>query len=328
MIHNQWYVVLESKEVRNAPVGVVRMGEQLVFWRDGAGHINCAIDKCPHRGVQLSQGEVVDGHLQCPFHGFEYDSSGKCVLVPANGRNGAIPETLRLHTYPAHEAHGYIWIWWGNASGRQLEAPAFFENLDSSFHTASMIDAWDTHYSRVIENQLDVVHLPFVHRNSIGSNGYTLVDGPLVEWRGNEMLYAYVFNRPDDGTPPRKPSDLSASRARSVHLEFIFPNLWQNYLAADVRIVAAFVPVDDTHTLLYLRFYQRFLRFPLIGDLVAKLAMPMNLRIAHEDRRVVNTHQVPISGLKIGEALIQGDLPIIEYRRRREELKRLAGQID
>jgi hypothetical protein len=85
--------------------------------------------------------------------------------------------------------------------------------------------------------------------------------------------------------------------------------------------------VDESHTLLYLRFYQRFLKVPVLGPLVAKLAMPMNRYIAHEDRRIVVTHQTPISGLKIGEALIRGDLPIIEYRRKRAELQEIAGQI-
>jgi len=325
MIRNQWYVLLESDEVRDRPIGVTRMGEKMVFWRDSSGKVHAAVDKCPHRGVQLSLGEVVDDHLQCPFHGFEYDASGKCVHVPANGRGGVIPATLRLNVYPTYEAHGYIWVWWGQNPPADLEPPLFFENIDDTFYHASAHDPWDAHYSRVIENQLDVVHLPFVHRKTIGRGGRTLVDGPLVEWRGDKMLYTYVFNRHDDGTPPRKPSELSPKSATSVHLEFIMPNLWQNYISPDVRIVAAFVPVDETHTLLYLRFHQRFLRLPGLGNLVAKLAMPFNLRVAHEDRRVVVTHQPQISGLKIGEALIQGDLPIIEYRRKREEWQKQAA---
>jgi phenylpropionate dioxygenase-like ring-hydroxylating dioxygenase large terminal subunit len=325
MIRNQWYVLLESNEVRDRPIGVTRMGEKMVFWRDSSGKVHAAVDKCPHRGVQLSLGEVVDDHLQCPFHGFEYDASGKCVHVPANGRGGVIPATLRLNVYPTYEAHGYIWVWWGQNPPADLEPPLFFEDIDDTFYYASAHDPWDAHYSRVIENQLDVVHLPFVHRKTIGRGGRTLVDGPLVEWRGDKMLYTYVFNRHDDGTPPRKPSELSPKSATSVHLEFIMPNLWQNYISPDVRIVAAFVPVDETHTLLYLRFYQRFLRLPGLGNLVAKLAMPFNLRVAHEDRRVVVTHQPQISGLKIGEALIQGDLPIIEYRRKREEWQKQAA---
>ena len=326
MIRNQWYVVLESDEVGAQPIGVTRMGEKLVFWRDAQGKVRAAVDHCPHRGVALSAGSVVDGHVQCPFHGFEFDSTGKCVLVPANGRGGVVPAKLLLNTYPTHEAHGLIWIWWGDAPAADLPVPEFFENLDNSFVYASAHDPWDAHYSRVIENQLDVVHLPFIHRNTIGRGNRTVVDGPVVEWKGERMLYTYVYNRVDDGRPPRRSSELAPKPAGSQHLEFIFPNLWQNYISEKVSILAAFVPVDEEHTLLYLRFYQKFMPAPVIGKLIASLAMPMNIKIAHEDRRVVITQQPKASGLKIGEVLIQGDLPIIEYRRKRESLQKAAEQ--
>jgi phenylpropionate dioxygenase-like ring-hydroxylating dioxygenase large terminal subunit len=321
MIRNQWYVVLESDEVAGRPVGVTRLGEKMVFWRDQDKVVHAAVDRCPHRGAALSLGKIQNGHLQCPFHGFEYDPSGKCVLIPANGREGIIPNAMRLETYPTHEAYGLIWIWWGYPSTEELPEPTFFDNLDDSFYYGSVHDPWDAHYSRVIENQLDVVHLPFVHAKTIGRGNRTLVDGPLVEWKGDKMLYTYVFNRLDDGTSPRKPGELSVKSATSVHLEFIFPNLWQNYISENVRILAAFVPVDDDRSLLYLRFYQNFLRVPWLGKLAARMAMPSNLYIAHEDRRVVITQQPKVTSLKIDETLIQGDLPIIEYRRRRELLK-------
>lgn len=320
MIRNQWYVVLDSQEVRDRPVGVTRLGEKMVFWRDGQGQVHCAVDRCPHRGVALSAGEVVNGHLQCPFHGIEYNANGACVHIPANGRGGMIPKKMRLHTYPTYEAHSFIWIWWGE--GPPEGEPLFFDNIDDTFFYGTAIDPWDAHYSRVIENQLDVVHLPFIHRNTIGRGNRVVVDGPVVEWRGDKMLYTYVFNRVDDGTPPRKPSELSPKQASSVHLEFIMPNLWQNYISDKVRVLAAFVPVDDAHTLLYLRFYQKFLPVPLLGNLVARLAMPFNLRVAHEDRRVVITQQPKVSGLRTGEVLIQGDRPIIEYRRKRLALQK------
>jgi hypothetical protein len=54
---------------------------------------------------------------------------------------------------------------------------------------------------------------------------------------------------------------------------------------------------------------------------VNKLSMPMNLIIAHQDRRVVITQQPKASGLRIGEELIQADMPIVEYRKKREQLK-------
>lgn len=327
MIRNQWYVVLESTEVKRQPVGVTRLGEKMVFWRDQMGKVSAAVDRCPHRGAQLSIGKIMEDHLQCPFHGFEYDGSGKCVLIPANGRKGVIPNAMRLNSYPTYEAHGFIWVWWGHSAPVDLPAPQFFDNLDDHFNYGTVRDPWEAHYSRVIENQLDVVHLPFIHARTIGRGNRTLVDGPVVEWNGDSMFYIYVFNRLDDGTPPRKPGALSPKDSSSVHLEFIFPNLWQNYISPTVRIVAAFVPVDDQHTILYLRFYQKFMRFAMIGKLFARLAAPSNLIIAHEDRRVVVTQQPKASGLRIGEILIQGDLPIIEYRRRRAILQQNAEHL-
>ncbi len=60
MIRNQWYAVLDSSQVKNKPVGVTRMGERLVFWRDVAGKVSCLYDKCVHRGVMLSK-VVIEG---------------------------------------------------------------------------------------------------------------------------------------------------------------------------------------------------------------------------------------------------------------------------
>lgn len=326
MIRNQWYVVLESKEVRKKPVGVTRMGEKLVFWRNETGEIHCAVDRCPHRGVALSIGKIEHDHLQCPFHGFEYDGRGRCVHIPANGRGSRIPKSLQLQSYPSYEDHGFIWIWWGDTPSEELPAPTFFDNLDDSFVYGSKPDHWKAHYSRVIENQLDVVHLPFVHHNTIGRGDNTVVDGPVVRWEDDTKMFVYVFNRPDNGTPPRKPNELTPQDSRSVHLELILPNLWQNYISEDVRVLAAFTPVDEENTVLYLRFYQRFLRLPVLGKLIAQLAMPSNLYIAHQDRRVVVTHRSQASSMNLGEKLIQGDLPIIEYRGKRAELQRIAVQ--
>lgn len=321
MIRNQWYVVLESNEVKAQPIGATRLGEKMVFWRDQSGKVYAAYDRCPHRGVALSAGKIQADHLQCPFHGFEYDEAGKCVFVPANGRNGVIPNALRLRTYPTYEAHGFIWIWWGTPTSTELPTPEFFDNLDDTYAYSSAQDAWNAHYSRVIENQLDVVHLPFIHHKTIGRGNRTVVDGPVVEWKGERMIYTYVYNRVDDGKPPRKSSELAVKAAGSQHLEFLFPNLWQNYISDKVSILAAFVPVDEENTLLYLRFYQRFMRLPLLRNVIARMGVPANLFIAHEDRRVVITQQPKASGLKIGEILIQGDLPIIEYRRKRAALQ-------
>lgn len=326
MIPNQWYIVLDSRQVKGKPVGTTRMGEKLVFWRDGSGQLSCLRDQCAHRGVQLSKGRVVsNGRLQCPFHGFEYDAQGRIQKIPANGQKAPVPERFKVHSYPTHEAHGFVWIWWGEDPPEDLTPPPFFDDIGEGFVYGSAYDPWDAHYTRVIENQLDVVHLPFVHYNTIGRGCRTLVEGPAVQWVNEGKFYVYVYNKADDGSKPRTPEQVPAPNpANDFRLEFIFPNLWQNHISQDVRVVAAFVPVDDEHTILYLRFYQQFLRIPLLDRLAAQLAMPFNLIVAHQDRRVVTTQRPKASALRSGEKLIQGDRPIVEYRRRRDELLREA----
>ncbi len=327
MIRNQWYVVLESGQVRTKPVGVTRLGEKLVFWRDRQGTVHCLRDRCAHRGAALSKGKVIRDTLECPFHGFQYDASGKCVAIPANGRKASIPERFRVQGYPVYEGHGFIWIWWGEFC-EDILPPRFFADIDDSFIYASIRDPWDAHYSRVIENQLDVLHLPFVHHNTIGRGGRTLVDGPGVLWVDEDLLYVYVYNRLDDGRPALKPEEVPIPDPESeFKLELLMPNLWQNHISEQVRIVAAFVPVDAAHTLLYLRFYQKFLRLPLLGKAVAWAAMPFNRVIAHQDRRVVVTQEPKPSGLADGENLVPGDRPVVAYRRRRAELLKAAQDL-
>jgi phenylpropionate dioxygenase-like ring-hydroxylating dioxygenase large terminal subunit len=318
MIPNQWYAVLESNEIKpGKPAGVTRMGEKLVFWRDGQGRVNCLRDLCPHRGAALSLGELQGDCLQCPFHGFQFDATGQCRLVPANGKDAPFPKQLRAGHYCTHEADGFIFIFWGDAL-EGLAPPRYFDNLEG-LASASERVVWNAHYSRAIENQLDVAHLPFVHHDTIGRGGRTVVDGPYFEWDGPDKFYLIALNRLDDGTPPRRPEDLVKPDG-SFWLEFIYPNLWQNHLGSKARVVVAFAPIDEQHTLMYLRFYQGFLKAPVLDRLAARLAMPYNLRILRQDQRVVETQLPARSELKLGEKLIQADRPIIAYRRHRQAL--------
>jgi len=327
MIPKQWYVVMDSTQVGNKPVGVVRMGEKLVFWRDSSGKVNCLRDKCVHRGVQLSRGKVIGDHIQCPFHGLEYDSSGKVTVIPANSKNTPVPGRFQVLSYPTYEARSFIWIWWGENPPGDLQPPRFFTDIDDNLSFSRAYDHWNAHYSRVIENQLDAAHLPFIHYNTIGRGNRTVVDGPLLKWLDGDTFYVFVHNRVDDGNPPLKPEQMpTPDPVKDFKLEFIFPNLWQNYIDEKVRVMVAFVPVDQENTILYLRFYQKFMHVPVLRNLITRLSTPFNLIITHQDRRVVVTQQPKASALKIGEQLFQADRPIIEYRMRRQELMEKGRQ--
>jgi phenylpropionate dioxygenase-like ring-hydroxylating dioxygenase large terminal subunit len=318
MIPNQWYAVLESNEVpAGKPVGVTRMGEKLVFWRDTQGRLVCQRDKCAHRGAALSKGKITDDCIECPFHGLQYDATGRCQLIPANGKNTPVPERFRVHTYSTDEAHGLVWLWWGEPRSDLPPLP-FFEDLDDGFTYATFRDHWTVHYSRAIENQLDVMHLPFVHHNTIGRGGRTLVDGPLNKLEDTK-LRVWIYNRVDDGTPARKPQDIPEPHFPPF-VNFNFPNIWQLRIQDNQRIFVAFAPIDDSNTMLYVRFYQRFVRAPILSNFVNWLGSLGNRVIVRQDKRVVITQEPKKTALKMGENLVQGDRPIVAYRQRRDQL--------
>jgi phenylpropionate dioxygenase-like ring-hydroxylating dioxygenase large terminal subunit len=193
---------------------------------------------------------------------------------------------------------------------------------------SGMTDRWKTHYSRVIENQLDVVHVPFIHRTTIGRGMGTLVNGPYTEVNGDSLSF-WPTNEHDHGQTPVLPKQMTKPERAQTYLTFIFPNLWQNHILDSLRIVVAFVPVDDNNTLLYLHTYQKMVTIPVLRNLYMVATKFYNRIILHQDRRVVETHQPKETSLRMNESLIPGDHPVILYRKRRGELKevnRSTGQ--
>jgi phenylpropionate dioxygenase-like ring-hydroxylating dioxygenase large terminal subunit len=322
MIPKQWYAILESNEIKKGKiVGVTRMGEQMVAWRNTRGELSVMSDKCPHRGAALSVGKLIGECIQCAFHGFEYDARGICKLVPANGRRHVPPKALHVQNYLVREAHGFVYIWWGKTRETYPPVP-WFESIGEEMVYTTLRDHWAIHYARAIENQLDVVHLPFIHHNTIGRGNRTLVNGPIASeenhWTGDHLINLWVKNELDVGQTPKKISELLKPERRPF-LQFRFGNLWQNWIADDLRIVVAFAPIDDANTMMYLRYYHT-VRFPILRQLYGLLGSLGNLIIERQDRRVVITQRPPRPDLNIGEILIQGDYPIVLYRKIRKGL--------
>lgn len=320
MIPDQWYAILESKEVRSKyPVGVTRLGEKMVLWRDEQNQVCCIADKCCHRGASLAAGKIVNHHVECPFHGFQYDATGKVVLIPAIGKSTPVPANFKIKSYLVKEAFDFIWLWYGEPVENLPEIPVF-EELTRGFSYSTLSEVWTVHYSRAIENQLDVVHLPFVHKTTIGKGNKTVVNGPVVKWAQNRMTF-YVDNVLDKGQKPLKANEIE-NYENLFGLQLQMPNTWQNIISEKVRISAAFAPIDEENTMIYMRFCQNFLHIPLLKQLINVIGGKLlDKIILHQDRRVVLTQIPKKSEMKMRENLVPGDLPIIEYRKRRADLQ-------
>ncbi len=323
MIRNQWYAVLSSHEVRkNKVVGARRFGENLVFFRGKDGNLGCVTSLCAHRGASLAGGCVKDGNIQCPFHGIEYDPTGKCVYVPSDGKASAANyNRFNLKHYDTREIGGVVFVWYGD--GKPVGEPDFFDIMtDPSFTYDHINDGWNVQYSRVIENQLDVSHLAFVHHNTIGRGNKTLANGPKVVWTDVNTLQTSANNEVDHG---QKTKPAEECEIRKTNLNFNYPNLWLNHIPDKILVLAFFIPVDEEHSITALRFYNKLTGIRPIDNCIAWLGSRANKFIERQDKRVVET-QLPVkSDLRMKEKLLQADKPIIEYRKRRRQLQEEAG---
>jgi phenylpropionate dioxygenase-like ring-hydroxylating dioxygenase large terminal subunit len=310
-LSNHWYPVLESQEVKGKPVRAERLGKQLVFWRDSLGTPHVQSNQCPHMGASLSQGKIKDDCLVCPFHGFAFDTEGLCQHIPANGKNGRIPPQMHVKTFSAQEAHGLIWIWYGDEAPTHTEVP-FFEELQG-LEYGTLTDQWPVHVSRAIENQLDSAHLPFVHHNTIGRRLSPFIQGPYVEADDHGIkVWNFQHLDADKQMSQEELRDRVGERKPDLHLKF--PGVWRLKITPDFYQFIAFVPVNAESTLYYLRHYRRW-RIPVLNGLISRALSVSNRVILNQDKRVV-CEQRPINTAEADhEHLIGADRAIAQFRR-------------
>ncbi len=178
-----WHPVASSTEVAAAPIAATLLDRALVLWRDGADSIQAWADQCPHRGAKLSLGKVVNGHLKCGYHGWQFDAGGQCVLVPALP-TFTPPPSHCARVYEAREAYGLVWVRLAPACGAAAPSPTLAQPLPPFAAEADPLlrklncGPYDvaTSAPRVIENFLDMAHFAFVHEGWLGAGGFSAID--------------------------------------------------------------------------------------------------------------------------------------------------------
>lgn len=171
MIHdpvlvNDWHPVLRSEDVvPEKPSGARLLGEDLVLWR-ADGIVHAWQDLCVHRGTRLSLGIIQNHTLSCPYHGWIYDGSGRCIHIPAHP-DQTPPTKARVKVYQAQERYGMVWVSLGVPT---QDIPFFPEEPDDSFRKllTGPFPPIRANGPRIIENFLDVAHFPFVHTGILG----------------------------------------------------------------------------------------------------------------------------------------------------------------
>jgi len=175
---NDWHVLARASDIKPGEPRAVRLlGRDLVLWRSDQG-LHAWQDLCLHRGAKLSAGRVEGECLICPYHGWNYDASGRCVRIPAHPSQPP-PARAKVESYLVQEKYDLVWACLAKP---EHDIPLFAEWDDPAFRKiAAGPYAFKAQGPRVIENFLDVGHFPFVHAGLLGDVSHPEIEDYEVE---------------------------------------------------------------------------------------------------------------------------------------------------
>jgi len=185
-----WYPVAMAKDLkRGKALGVSFSGEPIVLVRTEAGGLFALENRCAHRQVPLHMGVVHGEQLQCGYHRWTYDKTGKCVNVPYLDKGKQLPNGVR--GYPSREAYGLIFIFPGDPD--KADATPFPEipsASDCRYKTRYLNRRVNCHYSFMHENLMDMNH-QFLHQKLMGRI-QTIFQGMRTGDNWIEVDYSFV----------------------------------------------------------------------------------------------------------------------------------------
>jgi phenylpropionate dioxygenase-like ring-hydroxylating dioxygenase large terminal subunit len=181
-----WHPIELTEQLGDRPLPVRILGEDLALFRDADGQPRLLDDRCLHRGTQLHTGQVVDGCLECPYHGWTYDGHGQCVLQPTEPPAARFAERVRTTAYSTCEIGGLIFAYLGR--GAPPECPAVPELHETRGIRRVITRDNPFNYFQLLENNVDGAHVPILHRSSPfeSANWLTVTQVQAAEYRETE----------------------------------------------------------------------------------------------------------------------------------------------
>ncbi|HKF21346.1 MAG TPA: aromatic ring-hydroxylating dioxygenase subunit alpha [Candidatus Angelobacter sp.] len=278
-LKNYWYIAAQNSDVGSRPVAASVYGEHIVLFRGKGGELVALEDRCAHRNMPLSQGKVVGDCLECPYHGWQYDGGGACVVMPSLGINGKLPRHT-VRRFPVRERDGFVWAYLGQDF--PVEEPFRFPHYGERGWTSfRMKTRFAGTVESCLENFLDCPHTVFVHQGWFRNHDQRQLKA-LVSANGKDVTVEF------QGEPITKSlvSRLFFPKGRELtHTDrFIMPNVSRvDYDFGPDRhfiITSQCTPVAEYETEVYTVIT---FSFGAIGGLVRLVLEPVCRKIIRQD---------------------------------------------
>ena len=304
-----WYPICQSARVMSRPVGLTRLGRDIVVWRDSAGKVRVHGDRCLHRGAKLSLGEVVNGSLRCAYHGWCYDTSGQCISIPTSQTAQIkLAPRLRLSAFESQERAGLVWAYF--SEGGEVVAPPLVipEELEDAAYSGFICEAeWKANWILVLENLADPMHGPFLHGKSL-----TLGRGALEDdMRTTRNPHGFIVEREGQRGVNFDWSEFYCSDSLWVRLDIPLPFGPKGIL----RILCFATAINRDATLVYFLRYRKLsgLKRAYWRFLYRTFWEKQHWKVIEQDRVILESQRGAES--RLAEHLANSDRGVTELRK-------------
>jgi len=316
-----WYPVAYSGDVADSPRAVRMFGDNYVVWRGADGSLGCAVDECPHRAARLSQGWLEEGEIVCPYHGWAFNTAGACTRIPQQDDDMPIPPRARTLSVLVAERYGLVWVCVGMP---RADIPYLPEAEDPSFTLMhELMEVWTTSAPRVIDNALDLAHVAWTHRNTIGSTSASKFLSYEIDRDGHKLTSRVSYQaRLTEALKANTGLTGEGFTVRVTNNELVQPFVYKDVMEYEngLRHVLfkTATPVDDAHTL----FCQFIARNDDPDEAKQAGIIALDQKIQSEDRELLNNIRPEFPLDTRTEMHTKADRMTVEYRKILADLAR------
>ena len=193
----------ELAEPDSPPIRVKIMGEELVAFRDSEGRAGLVEPKCAHRGADLFFGRNEECGLRCIYHGWKYDTDGKCVDMPNVPPKAGYHGKVSIKAYPTCDFGGMVWAYLGPRELMSAVPPQLEVGLVPESHRYVTKRYVECNWAQSMEGALDTAHFSFLHMPSpnrkTNTNPDAAADENRLRWLRNDPLPKFTVREHEAG---------------------------------------------------------------------------------------------------------------------------------
>ena len=164
LLRRYWHPVAAAAELTDEkPTKAVKiLNEELVVYRNRKGEYGLVGEHCPHRSASLAFGRVDEQGIRCPYHGWKFDQTGRCLEQPAEPADSTFKDRIKHVAYPVQYLGGLIYAYLGPAPAPLLPRwdVLVWEHGRRWIVRESIIDC---NWLQPMENSVDPSHLFWLH---------------------------------------------------------------------------------------------------------------------------------------------------------------------